>query len=233
MPGVMPGVHSLADRGRRQEHSLAAVVGDKAVPDRTHVWIGNRASADIRLLSPALDASLQLDSVLGDEPAEFFREVPRLFRRAAALAASLGRLLPKQRSSHLADARDTAIEDFLDWHAGRAWASPGARDADEDALELILAEWGPDAPPDERAFFACSPHRIETCASVLRDIYEPGPVNKALLLLPDWVQWCATRTELAGEFADRSLAAARAEAATPASAHQVIVEREHPFRRPE
>jgi len=190
----------------------------------------------IRLLAPALGGSLQRESVFGDEPVEFFREFPRLFRRAAALAASLGRLLPRQRSGRLADNadnRDAAIEDFLDWHAGHAWNSPGARDADEEALELILAEWGPDAPPDERAFFACSPHRIETCASVLRDAYEPGPVNKALLLLPDWVQWCARRTELAGDFADRALAAARAEAATPASEHRVIVEREHPFRRPE
>ena len=187
----------------------------------------------IRLLTPALDDSLQADSVFGDEPAEFFREVPRLFRRAAALAASLGRLLPRQRSGGLADARDTAIEDFLDWHARRAWNSPGARAAAEDALELILAEWGPDAPPDERAFYACSPHRIETCASLLRDMYEPDLVSKALLLLPHWVQWCATKTELDGEYADRALAAAHAESAAPASEHQVTLKREAPFRRPE
>ena len=31
--------------------------------------------------------------------------------------------------------------------------------------------------------------------------------NQALLLLPDWVQWCARRTELAPEFADRALSA--------------------------
>jgi hypothetical protein len=98
---------------------------------------------------------------------------------------------------------------------------------------VVGAEWGPDVPPDERAFYACSPHRIETCASLLRDTYEPDPVNKALLLLPDWVQWCARKTELNGEFADRALAAARAEAATPAGEHRVILEREVPFRRPE
>jgi hypothetical protein len=125
------------------------------------------------------------------------------------------------------------IEDFLDWHAGHAWNSPDARSAAEEALELILAEWGPDTPPDERTFYACPPHRIETCGSILRDTYEPGPVNNALPLLPDWVQWCVRRTELSSELADRALSAARTEAATPASEHQVITERKAPFRRPE
>ena len=83
----------------------------------------------------------------GDEPVEFFREVPRLFRRAAALTDSLGRLLPGQRSGGLTDAVSAAIEEFLDWYAGSAWNSPGARGAAEEALELILAEWGPDTSP--------------------------------------------------------------------------------------
>lgn len=187
----------------------------------------------VRLLHPALGDSLQAQSVFGDEPAEFFREVPRLFRRAAALAASVGRLLPRERSGRLADTRDAAVEDFLDWHAGHAWNSPDARGAAEEALDLILAEWGPDVPPDERAFYACSPHRIEACASVLRDMYEPDAVNEALSLLPHWVQRCARRTGLEGEFADRALAAARAEAATPAGEYQVIPDREVPFRRRE
>jgi hypothetical protein len=224
---VATGVHDSADAALAE---WRAAVGPAAA---TAELAPCPPELGIRLLVPALDYSLQADSVFGDEPAEFFREVPRLFRRAAALAASLGRLLPRQRSGGLADAREGAVEDFLDRQAGHAWNSPGARSATEDALELLLAEWGPDAPPDERAFYACSPHRIEACASVMRDSYEPDPVNKALLLLPDWVQWCAGKTGLDGEFADRALAAARAEAATPASEHQVILEREVPFRRPE
>jgi hypothetical protein len=224
---VAAGVHDSADSALAE---WRAAVGPAAV---TAELAPCPAELGIRVLVPALDYSLQAESVLGDEPAEFFREVPRLFRRAAVLAASLGRLLPRQQSGGLADARDGAIEEFLDWQAGHAWNSPGARAAAEDALDLILAEWGPDAPPDERAFYACSPHKIEACAAVLRDTYEPGPVNQALLLLPDWVQWCARKTELGAEFADRALAAARAEAATPASEHQVIVERAVPFRRPE
>jgi hypothetical protein len=187
----------------------------------------------IRLLDPALGDSLQAESVLGNEPAEFFREFPRLFRRAAAVADSLGHLPLRKRPGRLADARDTAIENFLGWHTGHAWNSPDARDAAEEALELILAEWGPDVPPDERVFYACSPHRIETCASIMRDSYEPDWVNKALPLLPHWVQWCTARTALDAECADRALAAAHAEAAAQVGEHHVVTEREAPFRRPE
>ena len=224
---VAAGVHDLAD-GTLAE--WRAAIGPAAA---TAELAPCPAELGIRLLLPALDYSLQADSVFGDEPAEFFREFPRLFRRAAALAASLGRQLPRQQSGGLADARDGAIEDFLDWHAGHAWNSPGARAAAEDALELILAEWGPDVPPDERAFYACSPHRIKACVSVLRDTYEPNLVSEALSLLPNWVQWCARKTGLAVELTDRALTTARAEAATPASEHQVILERQVPFRRRE
>jgi hypothetical protein len=223
---VAAGVHDSADAALAE---WRAAVGPAAA---AACFAPCPPELGVRLLAPALAGSLQCDSVWGDEPVEFFREVPRLFRRAAALTDSLGRLLPGQRSGGLLDAVSAPIEDFLDWHAGQAWNSPDARSAAEEALELILAEWGPDTPLDERTFCACPPHRIETCASILRDTYEPGPVNNALPLLPDWVQWCARRTELNSELADRALSAARAEAATPASEHQVITERESPFRRP-
>jgi hypothetical protein len=187
----------------------------------------------IRLLEPALPGSLQGTTVFGDEPAGFFREVPRLSRRAAAVADSVGRLLTGKRFGASADARDTAIENFLDWHTGHAWDSPDARDTAEEALELILAEWGPDAPPDERAFYACSPHRIETSAAIMRDSYEPDWVNKALSLLPHWVQWCIARTALDTEYADRALTTAHAEAAAQVGGHRVGAGPEAPFRRPE
>ncbi len=186
-----------------------------------------------RLLDVALDGVLQSVSVFGDEPAEFFREFPRLFRRAAALAHFIDRLLPRQRPGATAEDREAALEAFLGWHAGNAWNSPGDRDAAEEALETILAEWGPDAPPDEDAFYACSAHRIETSTSILRDTYEPDEVNRALALLPHWVQWCARRSGLDGQFADRALEVARAEAAVPASENQGIAHRDIRFRQPE
>jgi hypothetical protein len=184
----------------------------------------------IRLLDPALADSLQAESVFGDEPAEFLREIPRLSRRASTLTASLSRLLTRAPSSLPATSRDSAIEDFLDWHAGN---SADTRDQAAEALELLLAEWGPDVPPDERAFYACSPHRIQACASILRDSYEPDWVNKALPLLPSWTQWCASKTSLDAEAAGRALATAHAEAAILASKTHTIAEDEAPFRRPE
>ena len=107
--------------------------------------------------------------MFGDEPAGFLREVPRLSRRAGALTASLSPLLPVKPFSLLADSRDSAIEDFLDWHTEHAGQPADVRDEAEGAVELLLAEWGPDVPPDERAFYAYSPHRIQACASILRD----------------------------------------------------------------
>jgi hypothetical protein len=187
----------------------------------------------LRLLAPALGNSLQVSSVFGDEPVELFRELPRLLRRAAALEPTLGRPLNRGRSAAAASGRDAAIDGFLDWHAGRAWTSPDAREAAEAALELLLEEWGPDVPPDDEAFYACSPHRIEVCAMILRDAYDPDAVNEALALLPAWVQWCAGRAKLDALLTDRALAAARAEAAVPAVWGQVVKERERPFRRSE
>lgn len=162
----------------------------------------------IRLLDPALSGSLQSESVFGDEPAGFFREIPRLSRRATALVSFLGRRLTGERSALPGELRDEDIEDFLDQRAGRAWNSPEDRDTAEEALETLLCEWGPDIPPDDRAFFACSPHRIQGCTAILRDIYEPGDVDRALRLLPDWVRWCAGKAGLDGEFTDRAVTAA-------------------------
>jgi hypothetical protein len=186
-----------------------------------------------RLLAEAQPDSSQFSTVFGDEPAQFFREIPRLSRRAAALTDSFDPPRPGQRSGGQADDRDAAIDDFLDQQTGHAWNAPGDREEAEEALELILSEWGPDVPADEGAFYACSPHRIESTAAILRDSYDPDSVNQALLLLPDWVQWCARRTKLGTEFADRALSAARVEAATPAGDRPVARSRGERFRRPE
>jgi hypothetical protein len=163
----------------------------------------------IRLLSQALPGSFQAASVLGDEPAEFFREMARLSRRASVLAASQSRLLAGVPSRLLADSRDSVVEEFLDWHAGH---SADARGEVAERLDLLLGEWGPDAPPDEQAFLACSPHRIQACATILRDSYEPDWVNTALPLLPVWIRWCASKASLDDEAVAHALAAARAEA---------------------
>ena len=224
---VAAGVYASPDAARAE---WEAAVGPAAAPGELSPCPPELGR---RLLAPAQPGSSQFESIFGDEPAQFFREIPRLSRRAAALTDSFGDLRRGQRSGGQADDRDAAIDDFLDWHTGRAWNAPGDRDAAEEALELILSEWGPDVPPDEPAFYACSPHRIESTAAILRDSYDPDSVNQALLLLPDWVQWCARRTTLDAEFADRALSAARTEAAFPASERQIRLNHEGPFRRQE
>jgi hypothetical protein len=183
-----------------------------------------------RLLEEALPSSFQVASVFGNEPAGFLGEITRLSRRAGALAASMGRLLASAPSGLAADSRDIAVEDFLGWHVGQ---SGGSHAEAAEALDLLLAEWGPDVPPDEQAFWACSPHCIQACASILRDSYEPDWVNAALSLLPAWTQWCTSKTSLDDKAAARALAAARAEAAVRASEFRTIHEDDGPFRRPE
>lgn len=221
---VGAGAYGSADAALEEWRAAVGPAGDGAAfgpcPPQTGV----------RLLEQARQVSTQSDSVFGGEPAEYFREKAGLTRRATALAAALARRLPGERPGN-ADARNAAVEDFLSQRAGNAWNSPADRADAEDLLDLILEAWGPEIPPDERAFFACSPHRIESCAEFLREAYQPEPVNRALALFPDWVRWCARQTGLDDAFTEHALAAARAEAATPAGARPP--RREVPFRRAE
>jgi hypothetical protein len=103
-------------------------------------------------------------------------------------------------------------------------------------VDTILHEWGPPAHPRERSRYACSPHRIEMTAHLIRDGYFPDYANAALRLLPKWTQWCIEQSGLNGDFAARSRAAALTEAAAllDEETHHPAAERnETPFRRQE
>ena len=105
-----------------------------------------------------------------------------------------------------------------------------------DAVDIILDEWGPRAYPGECSRYACSPHRIEMAARLIRDAYFPDHANAALRLLPEWTQWCIGQSGLNGDFAARSRAAALTEAAAlvDEEAHDPADEQdEAPFRRQE
>ena len=71
---------------------------------------------------------------------------------------------------------------------------------------------GTRAHPEERSRYACSPHRIEMTARLIRDGYFPDHANAALRLLPEWTQWCIEQSGLTGDLAARSRAAALTEA---------------------
>ena len=187
-----------------------------------------------RLLAPCLATGPMSDMLEGGEPRELIREYYRLRRRASALVPSAG-VTAASAAAAPSDGDDPgpAREAFLGWYAARHGHVP--QDA-ADAVDTILYEWGPQAHLGERSRYACSPHRIEMAARLIRDGYIPGYANAALRLLPEWTQWCIGQSGLDGDLAARSRAAALTEAAAlvdeetsaPAAGRD-----EAPFRRQE
>jgi hypothetical protein len=105
-----------------------------------------------------------------------------------------------------------------------------------DATGTILAEWGPGESPDQRSFYACSPHRIEMAAHLIREGYIADYANPALRLLPEWTEWCIEQTGLDGDAAARSRQAARAAASAlvdDGDDEPVAEDGKAPFRRQE
>jgi hypothetical protein len=186
------------------------------------------AGMTARLLAPCLQTGFLADMLQGREPRELIREHYRLRRRARDLtgSADAGAGSSPFDASHVDGA-------FLDWYAARHDDVPGAV---TEAMGTILGEWGPHENPDERSFYACSPHRIEMAAHLIREGYFAGYANAALRLLPEWTEWCIEQSGLDGAAAARSREAAR-------SAASVLVDDEDdepaaeddqaPFRRPE
>jgi hypothetical protein len=187
-----------------------------------------------RLLAPCLETGPLSDMLQGSEPRELIREYYRLRRRAHRLTGSAGATTASATAaSSGGDDPGPVREAFLSWYAARHDDVP--QDA-ADAVDTILDEWGPRAHPGERSRYACSPHRIEMAAHLIRDGYFPDYANAALRLLPEWTQWCIGQSRLNGDFAARSRAAAFTEAAALADkeAHDPAAERnEAPFRRQE
>jgi hypothetical protein len=186
------------------------------------------AGMTARLLAPCLQTGVLADMLQGPEPRELIREHYRLRRRARDLTGSAG---TGEGSSpfdagHVDDA-------FLSWYATRHDDVP---EAVAEATGTILGEWGPRENPDERSFYACSPHRIEMAAHLIRVGYFAGYANPALRLLPEWTEWCIEQIELDGDAAARSREAA-------SSAASVLIDAEDdepaaeddraPFRRHE
>jgi hypothetical protein len=167
----------------------------------------------------------------GYELRELLREYYRLRRRASALVRSTDAADASAVSSD-GDDLSPVREAFLDWYKARNSAVP--QDA-PDAVDIILHEWGP-AHAGELSRYACSPHRIEMAAHVIRDAYLADYANAALRLLPEWTQWCIEQSGLAGDLAARSRAAALTEsiALVDEEKHSPVAQQdEPPFRRQE
>jgi hypothetical protein len=157
-----------------------------------------------RLLAPCLQTGPLADMLQGSEPRDLIREHYRLRRRARDLTGSADADAGSLPSD---DGRE--LDAFLEWQAARHDDVSGAV---TDATSIILAEWGPGQSPDQRSFYACSPHRLEMAAHLIREGYFAEDANLALRLLPEWTDWCIEQGGLDGDAAARSREAARAAA---------------------
>jgi hypothetical protein len=190
----------------------------------------------LRLLQPALVIGTLLDAgIVGDEPQEVMREYYRLHARAVAIAAHFKDEVDKARQSPDPDETEEELtEAFLAWRAANVGPNDPAladtakacsdSDTDDDggcedeelsiseALEIILATWGPLFSPTD-VYYTCSPHRIEATAATIRADYDLKDAAAALRLLPAWTDWCLTRCQIAPAPAARSRAAARSHSA--------------------
>jgi hypothetical protein len=162
------------------------------------------AGMTAELLASCLTTGPMADMMQGNEPRDLIREHYRLRRRARDLTSSAD--APSGSSSFDAG---RVHEVFADWYAIRHDDDPGAV---TETAGTICEMWGPHSYPDERSFYACSPHRIGMAAHQIRQSYSPEYANPALRLLPEWTEWCITRTALGGDAASRSREAARSAA---------------------
>jgi hypothetical protein len=159
-----------------------------------------------RLLAPCLETSPMSDMLQGSESRELIREYYRLRRRARDLVGALASSDARAGAAPL-DA-GSVLEAFMGWYAAQGGDVPATED-----VGTILDVWGPPKSLDQRSVYACSPHRIEMSAHLIRDGYLAEHANAALRLLPQWTQWCIEEGGLDGELAARSRGAAFTEAA--------------------
>ena len=183
-----------------------------------------------RLLRQPLETGPFSQLMRGDEPRELLREYYRQRRRARELSASLGDLTG---GAFVVDL-DQAREEFCAWYAARHGRDTVAGGMAE-AVDTITDQWGPHKDIDDRAFFACSPHRIETAARLIRNGHYAEHAGPAIRLLPEWTRWCAERGGLSGDAAVRARGAALSAAAALADASAAVSDHPDPglFRRPE
>jgi len=186
------------------------------------------AGMTAQLLAPCLRTGPLADMLQGNEPRDLIREHYRLRRRARDLTGSADAAADSSPfdAGHAPDA-------FLGWYATRHDDVPGAV---TQATATIYEEWGPHEYPDEGSFYACSPHRIEMTAHLIRESYVADYANPALRLLPEWIQWCIERTGLDGDAAARSRQAARSAASAPVQDRDdepAAEDDKAPFRRQE
>ena len=172
-----------------------------------------------RLLAPCLETGPLSGMLQGSEPREPSGSTTGSGGAPAASSAPPAHAASAAAASSGGDDPGPVREAFLGWYAARHDDVP--QDA-ADAVDSILQEWGPGAYPAESSRYACSPHRIEMAAHLIRGGHFPEHANAALRLLPEWIQWCIGQSGLSGDFAARSRAAALTEAAASSTRRHMI-----------
>ncbi|HEY1916147.1 MAG TPA: hypothetical protein VGH27_11300 [Streptosporangiaceae bacterium] len=216
---------SAEDALTEWQHAVGSGAGTELSPSTSETTAG--------LLRTALATGPLSDMMVGSEPRELIREYYRLRRRAHDLTAATAPSAAEAPSDGGEEDHGPMREAFLGWYAARHDDPPPDV---ADSVDIILYQWNPSAFAGERSRYACSPHRIEMTARLIRDGYYPEDANAALRLLPEWTQWCIGQSEISGDFAARSRAAALTEAAAlvdPQTRDQPTQRDEAPFRRPE
>lgn len=186
----------------------------------------------VRLLRQPLETGPFAEYVKGDEPAELMREYYRQRRRAREVYASVTGGRPAE-PAFVVD-MDAARDEFLEWYAerhGREAVTGGMAEA----VDTITDQWGPHKDVDDPGFFACSPHRIETAARLIRNGHYGAHATPAIRLLPEWTRWCAERGGIGADAAALAVEAARAVAAALSGVSAAVPDHPGPgpFRRPE
>jgi hypothetical protein len=175
------------------------------------------AGMTARLAAPCLQTGVLADMLQGPEPRELIREYYRLRRRARDLtgSADTGEGSSPFDAGHLDDA-------FLDWYATRHDDVP---EAVAEATGTILSEWGPHENPDERSFYACSPHRIEMAAHLIREGCFAGYANPALRPPDRWPRGTRTLSFMAHDLIRSPLA--KGDPELPAPRQRLDQQRRH------
>jgi hypothetical protein len=161
------------------------------------------------LFAPCLQTGVLADMLQGNEPRELIRELYRMRHRARVLAGP-----PADADTGWDEAGETgqsgppaqAQKAFLAWYRAR---HPKAPKGVTVTAEMIMDEWGPGLPPDERSFYACSPFRVLMTAHLIGNAYEPAHASRVIRLLPEWTEWCAQQSGIPASLAASSIAAAR------------------------
>jgi hypothetical protein len=151
---------------------------------------------DAELVASLLPAELGLLRPGGETRTQFTE-----YHRSKRLAELASQALPRQSSPATGLTAAEAAKEFSAWLHDR---DPSALPDNLDELVTELADsWN--LSGIAATFTTCSPHRVALCVPHLREFYQDEFADQVVALLPDWIRWLATSSDLQPELVDRCL----------------------------